>query len=535
MSRTTRIIAVASSTIQSGFLESAERFPNRPALWVDGVTMSYAELLHRAQSLAATLQQRVARDGTTLVGVFADRSVDSFAGILGSLLAGCGYVPLNPTFPVARTKWMMQRAGCRALIVDSSATAQLECLLSGGDHPQLVLLPGQRQAAALAKRCPQHQFADAQNLVTTSSFTPTRQSADETAYLLFTSGSTGTPKGVAITHGNVVHFLDSVAARYQFSKDDRFSQTFDTTFDLSVFDMFAAWGVGACVCCPSRSALLNPDRFIRDLALTVWFSVPTVAALMNRFNVLKANRYPTLRWSLFCGEALPVDLAEAWSRAAPGSVIENLYGPTELTVACSAYRWDATSRDESEAGIVPIGALLPGMEARVVNEALSDVEPGEVGELLIAGPQRSPGYWRDDEATAVAHIRLPDGEQTYYKTGDRVRRPIDGRPFCFLGRVDQQIKVRGHRVELGEIETVLRRQPGVQNAVALGWPLETTGASGIAAFLTGTDIQLSQIRESLRSELQGYAIPHSIRVLSEFPRNANGKVDRQALIGMLHL
>ena len=128
--------------------------------------------------------------------------------------------------------------------------------------------------------------------------------------------------------------------RYGINAGDRFSQMFDTTFDLSVFDMFVAWSQGACVCCPSRKTLLNPDVFVREKDLTVWFSVPSLGMLMDRFGALKAGRYPSLRWSLFCGEQLPVDLATHWAAAAPESILENLYGPTELTVACSVYRWD---------------------------------------------------------------------------------------------------------------------------------------------------------------------------------------------------
>src|SRR5262249_32747982 len=154
---------------------------------------------------------------------------------------------------------------------------------------------------------------------------------------------------------------------------------------------------GACVYCPTRKTLLNPDKFIRERQLTVWFSVPSVGVLMDRFGALKAGRYPSLRWSLFCGERLPVELASRWADAAPTSVVENLYGPTEVTVACSAYRWDNDhSRSESALGIVPIGSALPGMEARVVNPVnLSVVSPGSIGELLMGGPQVTAGYWKN--------------------------------------------------------------------------------------------------------------------------------------------
>ena len=184
--------------------------------------------------------------------------------------------------------------------------------------------------------------------------------------------------------------------RYEITEHDRFSQTFDMTFDLSVFDLFVAWSRGACVCVMPSESFLKPAGWIAESELTVWFSVPSLALHMKRFGMLKPDRFPTLRWSLFCGEALPVEAAEAWAAAAPASVVENLYGPTELTIACTLYRWSAkTSPPECSAGLVPIGHPYPGMEALVVDESMQEVVPGGEGELLVAGPQVTPGYWSD--------------------------------------------------------------------------------------------------------------------------------------------
>jgi acyl-coenzyme A synthetase/AMP-(fatty) acid ligase len=280
---------------------------------------------------------------------------------------------------------------------------------------------------------------------------------------------------------------------------------------------------------------LNPDRFIREHALTVWFSVPTIGLLMKRLGALKPARYPSLRWSLFCGEPLPMDLVEAWANAAPASTVENLYGPTELTVACTAYRWHpARSPEECTSGVVPIGAPVGGMCARIVDDRLVDVEPGAIGELLMAGPQRVHGYWRDTTATERAFVRLPGGSDTFYRTGDRVRRPTADGPLHYVGRVDHQIKVLGYRVELEEIETVLREQAGVQQAVAVGWPQTGAGVGGVVAFVIGTDIDLGAIGVRLRQNLQPYAVPRAIHVLAAFPQNANGKVDRRALLGLVN-
>jgi non-ribosomal peptide synthetase component F len=322
--------------------------------------------------------------------------------------------------------------------------------------------------------------------------------------------------------------------RYVITEHDRFSQTFDMTFDLSAFDMFVAWERGACVCCLPHKTLINPGRFIQDSRLTIWFSVPSVGTFMKRLDMLKPKMYPTLRWSLFCGEPLPAEVAEGWAEAAPQSVVENLYGPTELTIACTLYRWDREkSRRECEFGLVPIGEPYPGMEAIIVDDVMAEVPPGEEGELLMTGPQLSLGYWREAEKTAAAYVIPPSRNKVYYRTGDRVRKPVGNGPLVYLGRRDHQVKIQGHRVELGEVEAHLRREANVETAVALGWPITPSGAGGIVAFLGNTSLDTEAIRERLKAKLPGYAVPRQIHLLPELPLNANGKIDRRALLKIL--
>jgi acyl-coenzyme A synthetase/AMP-(fatty) acid ligase len=256
---------------------------------------------------------------------------------------------------------------------------------------------------------------------------------------------------------------------------------------------------------------------------------------MKRLGLLEPNRYPKLRWSLFCGEALPSDVAKNWTAAAPNSIVENLYGPTELTIACTLYRWDPEkSPAECHLGAVPIGVPYPGMNTLIVHDDLTEVDPGAVGELLLTGPQLSLGYWQDAERTVAAFV-IPDGQkQTYYRTGDRVRRPLRKEdPIVYVGRADHQVKVLGHRLELSEIEAVLKQQPGVDSAVAVGWPVTTSGANGVVAFVTGTKVKEDVLRDSVAATLPAYAVPREIKILAQLPLNVNGKVDRRALCSML--
>jgi amino acid adenylation domain-containing protein len=493
------------------FLRSAELYPDRPALEVAGSALSYAELRRHALGIA---RQLITHDPggaePQLTAVFASRSVGAFAGILGVLLGGHGYVPLNPRFPALRNRNMLERAGCRVLMVDADQLDQAREVIDPLAEPPTVLVAEEAEPveeAALPAAGP-----------------------DTPAYLLFTSGSTGRPKGVLVRQANVAAFLDAVAARYDLRETDRLSQLFDLTFDLSAFDMFAAWQHAACVCCPDAGQLLRPTDFVRDAELTVWFSVPSAAMFVERLGGLEPNMFPTLRLSLFCGEALPAALADAWSAAAPNSTVENLYGPTEATIACTAHRWERNSPPGAN-GFVPIGEPLGATVTKIVDAQLGEVPPGEPGQLLLHGPQVVDGYWDDPAATARAFVTM-QGNGRGYLTGDRVVCPSQGAPLEYLGRIDSQIKILGHRVELEEVEAVLREEVRA-DAVAVGWPLTPSGAAGIVAFIADPSLDKIGLRRALAARLPDFMVPRELRLVKELPLNANGKLDRKALLSTL--
>ncbi len=503
-------------TLFSGFARSAERFRERPALEVGGQSLTYNELGDRAARIGATIRDRAPEHSPPLTALFAARSPTAFAGVLGALRAGNGYVPLNPSFPIQRCREMLLRSGCRTLIVDAGAAGKVDALLEGIDEPPALIAPDDANERLL-------EAAD-----------PTHTSPNAIAYLLFTSGSTGRPKGVGVAHRNVVPFVCAVADRYGIDEHDRFSQTFDMTFDLSVFDMFVAWERGACVCCPSERELMAPGRFIRDSEPTVWFSVPSIGAFMRRLRMLKPGSYPSLRWSLFCGEPLPGELARAWAEAAPASTVENLYGPTEATIACTVHTYGPGDRDREVNGVVAIGGPIGEMRTLIVDSDLKEVDPGSDGELLVAGPQVTPGYWEDAGKTAAAFVIPPGQEEIHYRTGDRVRRPALGsEPISYLGRLDHQIKVFGHRVELGEVEAALREASGIDAAIAVGWPPTDSGAGGIVAFIADPGVDTATLRSEIAVRLPGYMVPRRFELLEELPVNSNGKFDRKALLAML--
>jgi amino acid adenylation domain-containing protein len=458
------------------FAASAGRHPNATALEVEDQRLTYAELEDMSGRIAATL------GSARKVGLPAVRSVHAYAGYLAVQRIGGTAVPLNPAFPAARNETIAKAAGLDAVLTEDRAP----------------------RAETAPVRTPDEE---------------------DVCYILFTSGSTGTPKGVPIQHRNVDAYLRHVIPRYEIGVGDRLSQTFDLTFDLSVFDLFAAWGAGATLVVPHRNDLMAPARFVVERRITHWFSVPSVVSFAMRLRGLRPNCMPDLRWSLFCGEPLTEAHAAAWQAAAPGSVLENLYGPTELTLSCSQFRYtEPLGTGES----VPIGELYPGLEAIVIDETGL---PAQTGELCVRGPQRFSGYL-DPSDNAGRFMRFAGGRaevvdtaepEHWYRTGDRVRAGEHG--LVHLGRLDHQVKVRGYRVELGEVEAELRRQPGVRDAVVMAVP-GRLGETKLAAACTG---EPGEALAALRSRLPEYMVPETLTVLDALPLNANGKIDRRAL------
>jgi amino acid adenylation domain-containing protein len=350
------------------------------------------------------------------------------------------------------------------------------------------------------------------------------------AYLLFTSGSTGRPKGVPIPDRAVTAYLRRAIARYGFAPGDRLSHLFALTFDLSVFDLFCAWGSGATLVIPSADQARLPARYVSERALTSWFSVPSVVSVADRMRTLKPNSMPTLRWSLFCGEALGYLQATAWRSAAPASVIENLYGPTELTVSCSAFRmpaeqsdWPTTMNDTA-----PIGEPHDGMEFLILGPGGA---PAGEGELCVRGVQRFDGYLdaSDDagrfvstDGQPVTHVTAND----WYRTGDLVCRQADGE-LVFLSRLDDQLKINGYRAEPGEVEALLCRHPAVAEAVVMACQGPVT--TELLAFYVGDAVPQRELTEFLGGLLPHYVVPRWYRHLDALPYTVNGKIDRKRL------
>lgn len=518
-----------------GFIESVTNFPDRPALDVDNIIYSYAELAKKAGLIAETIYLKP--NSEKLVGVLAHKSETAFAGILGSLLSGNAFVPLQPHHPVDRIRRTVEISQINTIIVGLEGINCLVNLIQGIDQPLRCIIPCADISVLrkLKKLNNSHEILGAPDISANDNpISRPNNTANDVAYVIFTSGSTGDPKGVEVRNKNVVPFVDYMAKRCNASSSDRFSQISDLTFDLSIFPVWTCWNSGACLCSADDKIKLAPSKFIKDKQITVWTSVPSAIVLQNKMRLLKASAYPSIRYSFFCGEALPAESARVWQTACPNSVVENMYGPTEATCAITGFQW--TGDDTRCAnGIVPIGWTYPNQKAAIVSRNLRPVPPGVEGELCLSGTQVVEGYLKDTKNSSEKFIKIDQlNDEVWYRTGDLAVKAEDG-CFFFKGRVDFQVKVLGHRVELEEVEHVIRETIRNPSVVCLPWPVVGGTAQGLVVFAinSGNDHDEKAIIEACRKSLPSYMVPKRVIFIATLPLNINGKIDRKKLITIL--
>ncbi len=497
-----------TSNLALPFLSRARANPQRVALRIGGQSQSYRELARFAGRIASWLVRSSSDEGH--VGIFAQRSATAYAGVLGACIAGRPWVPLGVDLPIERQLEMVQRGNVRLLIADREVD------------------PRFAEAGVLAVLSPEN-LSELEALEPLAE--PRAVSASSVAYSMFTSGTTGKPKAVRVPVGALQHFLACMRERFPLSPEDRVSQFYELYFDLSNFDIFHTLGSGAALHVVPEKERMAPAAFIKEEKLTVWSSVPSVLAFMARTRQLTPTAFPHLRAAMFCGEPLPVSSVEALLGAAPACKIDNQYGPTEATVSCAGewVRSGAPMRVTQSRAIVSIGEAFPGTRLGIVDADGRFLPRGEKGELALAGAQLALGY-DSEELTAQRFPTLVHpvhGRERWYLTGDLALEDEDGH-FHHLGRLDHQVKVLGHRVELEEIETHLREVSGGQ-AVAVPWPISDGVAQGLVAFLVEGRWTAAQVREAMAGRVPAYMVPKRLVALPSLPAAPNGKLDRKAL------
>jgi D-alanine--poly(phosphoribitol) ligase subunit 1 len=498
------------------YFESARRYPEKLALYSDGENYSYRELLDHVVRVASWLAAGD-QGSPKRVGIFGSRSVEACVGILAAAWVGAAYVPISLKQPELGVAGLLKRSGLEALIADRTgsqmltpsvlehAPAKILAVREGSSRNQRISYFEELPSAACAQK-------------------PAVSGADVVGYILYTSGSTGVPKGVMLPSKAIHHLLDVMQTDYPLSTEDRIAETTEISFDLSVYNMFAAWRAGASLHVIPRAQAAAPAKFVQEHQITTWLSVPSIAAFMSRMGLLKPGVFPSLKYTFFCGEPLLTSVAEAWHVAAPHSAVVNMYGPTEAAVFCigQPYHPDrASTRD-----CVAIGRPFKGMQAKIAAGEKEFASPGTAGELLLAGQQLALGYLDDPGKTADQFVTI--GESRWYRTGDLAYCDKEG-IFHYLGRIDNQVKILGYRVELEEIECHLRDASGCAEVAAVAWPMHSGSASGVVGFLVNYEGSTEEVKAALEQRVPSYMVPTRVYVLPELPLNNNGKVDRHAL------
>jgi len=492
------------TSILSRFIECSRQSPASPAIFIDDRPYTYDELKGLCSAVCTLLKAHDLKKGDR-VGILTENNVYTYASILGILSSGACYVPMNHDNPVERNRAIIADAGIKVLLYTEKEEEARE----------ICAVPRQENCRPLNNRV----TASAANL------DPVAQIPADLCYLLFTSGTTGKPKGVPIYYRNLSAFLDMMLAsgRYLFKPSDRFLQMFELTFDLSVFSFLVPLCVGASFypIPRKRLAYLEVADILEAGKITVALMVPSAINYLKPY--FGEIHLPDMRYSLFCGEALYHEVLCGWAQCVPGAKIENLYGPTEATIFCLRYEWQSGELPHPEGkGIVPIGRPMEGMDA-----FKNENSHGEEGELCLSGEQVTLGYWNNPEKTAEA-FGTTEGGKKFYRTGDLCK--VDAAAnFLYIGRIDNQVKIDGHRVELEEIEFHSRAFCSDKQVVATVNTSEA-GSVYILLFIESENDVGKDLSEYLRKHLPEYMIPKQTISVSRFPLNSNGKVDRKALI-----
>ncbi len=510
-----------------GLLEdAAARNPHGQAILFGGESLTYSELERRSRSFACALREAGIGRGE-MVGIMLRKSLSSIVALYGVLMAGGAYVPMDPLLPSTRIQYIIRNCRIRQLVTSVEyGTRHLSVL----DVERVVLTEG--EPAAWRSGVETSRFAD----WTSGSAGARPEDYPDTypAYVLHTSGSTGNPKGVVISHLNCLTFVNAAVEYFGVSEADRLACHAPLHFDLSVFDIFVSAAAGATLVLVPESASLFPVKlaeFIQANRITVWNSVSSALSLLADRGFAEEARVPDMKLVIFSGEVLPTKYLRKLTVHMPGARFCNIYGQTE---ANSSTGYFVTEIPDDPKWKTPVGKALPNFEVFLIGEDGTEIRgPGREGEIFVNSSTVSQGYLGMPELTSERFVpdpRFPSTRRTVYRTGDVGSFDEDGN-LVFLSRKDSMVKVRGHRVELGEIERTLASHDSVDLAVVTHVPDDTT-TNRIFAFVSwrkGATGDIRLLKAFCERHLPRYMIPEGIWPVERWPLTANDKIDRKSL------
>jgi amino acid adenylation domain-containing protein len=486
--------------------------------------VTYGKLREDADRTANLLVRRGMERGDRAV-ICTDRSADAIVAMLGALKADLIYVPVYDRSPPERIRAIIEDCGPRCIICsDSTIGRLLEATAAGPAIDLLVNLGGGQEDAEAGSFG--HVAARSEIEAQDAKARDYRNVGTDTAHILYTSGSTGAPKGVRISHLNVASYIDWATSYFDIRSDDRILNTAPFNFDMSTFDIYCAQAAGAALCL--AVALLLAKRIERE-DITIWKAIPSLLRAMLAAKVVTPDRMETLRHVIFSGDVVSSRDLAGWMAGVKDCRYYIGYGPTEATGMSTCHRLEGPMEDAGEA--VPLGRACADTEVRVLRADQSPAGPGEVGELYIGGSGISEGYWGDPGRTRDRFLAgspgMP-GAGRIYRTGDRGYCDDDG-VLHFVGRDDEQVKIQGYRVELGDVRSALRSSENVEDAEVLTQEMESGDKCLIGVVVPRNGADMEGIARSLGRKLPRYMVPRQLLAVDEIPRSERGKVDRRKL------
>jgi amino acid adenylation domain-containing protein len=510
--------------------ESALHYPDHPVVRDQGRSYSYRKLEEQSNQLARALIHLGVGKGDR-VGIYLNKSFFSVVAVFGIMKAEAAYVPFDPGAPLARLAYIAKNCEVKVLVTSALKAPGVDQLqFHGAPIQRLIILDGE---AAGSEGASGRVWGKADWTRESSHSLGHEPAVDSLAYLLYTSGSTGRPKGVAIEHRNLHHFMLWSEQQLKLSPRDRVTSHAPLHFDLSTFDLYATIKAGGTIIIVPETLALFPVQWVKllqDESVTVIYVVPTTLSLIISKGDLPENDLPHLRKVLFAGEVFPKKYLKQLAALLPRVECYNLYGPTETNV-CTVYQVtpDDLARDNHES--LPIGTACGPTKLTIVGEGGTPIgEPGVEGELFVQGSCVARCYWGDEEKTKQKFI-YSSGEDSTFRTGDRVCYGPDGKNLLFKGRRDHQIKSRGYRIELGEIESTLASHPGVEQSVVVTIPDDVIGHSlhGFVTLTSSHHLSPADLKGYCAKKLPAYMVPETLQIVAQLPLTSTGKMDRMAL------